>query len=375
MDESHQSRAMLLPLSASATYSCRLPSNSHLSRLVDQDTWKDLTREWPHEKIGRESGGGVGRELKTNHNQVMMLRGDKSTERFELGWNAENENDVVLEHDPSKEDLPESSEYSYINRAFCQLVPDPDSGYITLRNMSPVATFVIYEENSVYRNITKPNDNVVLHIGRWELELGPALIFRMVVFPREPFLIQMNWTLLSGHRDFVHGVRRDSQTKPRSIKTAAVEPKPGEKDPQTVPSPSDLDPDCKIDPTLTILGTDPNHSDKLMCEELTESKAGVVRDSDPPQTDDVPGEIQQVDLPYNTITSSSGLLYEHHEEIFKNRQTSVFKLKRGGVVTALKVCRRPETLESAVMWRREYLALRDLRHVRLHVHAHITNLS
>ncbi|PVH71137.1 hypothetical protein DL98DRAFT_521254 [Cadophora sp. DSE1049] len=312
-------RAILYPKSASAQYSVSL-DESHYTlpsivkpRLLSPDpsSSDDEDSTEPNETNSSRPSrqlSGLRRSL-TQSQSVILLDQSEANEKFTLG--SATANDVVLKHPNSADD-----NVCYINMTHGQFCPDPDSSSIVLYNSSASLFYAQSITGPYVKRTIAKDEEATLECGRWKVVLGKGIDFEIEVLPWAPSVIQGDLELISPIP-----VVYPSPDKLR-IGSPANGPLNG----------TSSTPTCTIGPALHSNETvKSRHATKEIRFSLPTLSASTTVD---------PPDIQIGETPVTTVV----------------------KRIRSGIVSAIKICRRPTVSGSASAWKNEMEILNRLNH-------------
>ena len=326
-------RALLLPESSSAKHSVRLAENkakvAHVAPCKPLPSPSNSCSEdessIPRASSCPKTSGNNTRAKKERDGSqiIIVLEQSRVDEKFKFVSSSDirglrTGNDLVLKHPNS-----ENQDICYINLVHLEFYPDPDRDALVLCNRS-TSEFTAHSLLVPQAIKIRPGHQATLDGGTWRLTLGKGLTFQIKVLPHAP-------------SELYHGCLRLSPrgsalcTKPSEGSASAVSTNAASKvkPPTVITSKVDVSKE-KSDKNRH---TGEKATTKMALEERPQSDTHGKSSPDPPVT------------------------------IGKTAFTKVFKTIRNNTAFAIKVCRKPDSKQSADMWRNELNMLTQLDHV------------
>ena len=301
--------AILLPQTASTNYSAGLKENKAKAATVA-----------PNQPISSPSLEKLDtrtiKETEIPHSssqvkQQVVIVLDQSSEHEKFTFGSSLQNYIVIRHPQS-----EIENGCYINLTHFELYPDGNTSSLTLCNTSTVI-FTVNHLPQTNRSRIRSGQQKTLHSGVWQLHVGRNLEFLINVLPFNPGELYNGWLQIS----------------------------PMEKRLKV--------PDAKHNPPSPRRKR--THTDAP--KEKKSERPDRVKDTQKKRET----EIREVGS--GSKSESGQALPEPRCAIGLTTFTEVFRVVRGEVVVAVKVCRNTDRKKAADMWRNEMSLLKQLDHV------------
>jgi len=400
-----EARALLLPISESAIYSCSLieeqplgpgRSLSHLfshlrSTLPSPEDTSDEEDEPANRESARPPRSTSTLIRKPGHVPLVLLQQTPDDEKFAFGSSPKNH--IVLKSSKSQPEI------CYVNLQHCVLYPNPDDTSITLHNPSGCEFSVrnLEAENNV--QIVKPGSKCVIPEGAWHLNLGIGFDFQINVLRHSKEWNDLHNALMKSveistpyqrhawrRRDHPTSTAREerlaaqAESQVGQNRVSSESSTEGHSDVRERPNaaaPARSQPQSS--PGEAVGQTEPPHTITLIDDEHITGSGQMSEGKGREKLDVVDMEKVSVsqgnDLAevhgYTATAAPTPTDISHrvgtHERTLGETTTSrvVKRTVADSTVRAVKICRHPDEVTAAKAWRTEASILQSLNHVRL----------